>query len=514
MLAGKAYRAMGWSGGSGVVANALELLKYVILARMLPATDFGWLAMVMVVIGIMRMFADGGLSNAIIHYRLRERRLLTGLFAIQLAAGLLLYGVIWFTAPLFARFWASPEISGLLRLAGLLLPLISAGALFEVILRKELVFKHLAGAELLASVTGFLAAIGLAWQGFGVQALIWGHLVAAAVMTSVHIALGLRLFRPSRSFRFTGAGTYLRFGFYQMGERALNVYAMRIDQLIIGRFFGPDVLGGYYLAWQLILFPVQRMSPLLNRVAFPVFASIQSRNDRLAAGYLKLMNGVLAMGLPVMLFGALSAPWLIPLLLGTGWELTVQLVPFMALLGVMRLLGNPSGTIVLSKGRAGLVFWWNFAVAVINTLVFFWASQYSIYILAGSYALLNVAYFIIGQWLMVNRLIDLTWRQISASVGPFIVTTLAGWVLALLVRNSVSGIWRTSPPPDAPWCGSWVHCWYIAWAQPYIWLDRAMFSPPVMVMLLAGIFLILYMPAVALFQRTLAGEIFRNFKRH
>lgn len=513
MLAGKAYRAMGWSGGSGVVANGLELLKYVILARMLPATDFGWLAMVMVVIGITRLFADGGLSNAIIHYRLKERRLLTGLLVLQLAAGIVLYGVVWLTAPLFARFWASPEITDLLRLAGLLLPLISAGALYEVILRKELAFKHLAGAEILASATGFAVAIALAWQGFGVMALIWGHLAAAAILTTAHVALGLRLFRPSRNIRFAGSGAYLRFGLYQMGERALNVYAMRVDQLIIGRFFGPDILGGYYLAWQLILFPVQRMSPLLNRVAFPVFASIQNQNDRLAAGYLKLMNGVLAMGLPFMLFGALSAPWLIVLLLGTGWELTVQLTPFMALLGIMRLMGNPSGTIVLSKGRAGLVFWWNLAVALFNTLVFFWASQYTIFVLAGSQALLNVIYFTAGQWLMVNRLIDLTWRRFFASVGPFMIATVAGWAVALLVRNTTSGIWRTSPPAGESWWRSLIHSWYAAWENPAMWLEQALFSPLAMLMFLAGIFLILYVPAVALFQRKLAGEIFRNLIR-
>lgn len=513
MLAGKAYRAMGWSGGSGVVANALELLKYVILARMLPASDFGWLAMVMVVIGITRLFADGGLSNAIIHYRLRDRALLSGLFVVQLAAGIALYGVVWFSAPLFALFWSSPEVSGLLRLAGLMLPLISAGALFEVLLRMELSFKRLARAEILASLAGFTVAIGLAWQGFGVSALIWGHLVAATVLTTTHIALGLRLFRPSKSVRFAGSGAYVRFGLYQMGERALNVYAMRIDQLIIGRYFGAEILGGYYLAWQLILFPVQRLSPLLNRVAFPVFASIQNQNDRLAAGYLKLMNGVLVAGMPFMLFGALSAPWLIPLLLGTGWELTIQLVPFMALLGVMRLMGNPSGTIVLSKGRAGLVFWWNLAVAILNTLVFFWASQYTIYVLAGSYALLNVAYFITGQWLMVNRLIHLTWARIYASLGPFLLATLIVWALSLLIRNAVSGVWHSSSDTMQSWCSSWLHCWYAAWQQPELWLGQALFTPPVMLMLLAGLFLILYVPVVAFFQRALAGEILRNLKR-
>ncbi len=469
----KAYRSAGWSGLGGIVSNSLELIKYVILARLLNPADFGLLAMAMVIISLGRIFADGGTSNAVIHYRNHTGRQLSTLYWINIGAGLLLFALVYVTAPLFASFYGEPEVGQLLRLGGLILPLYAAGALYEVMLRKELAFKYITISESFSSLAGLVTAVVLALSGFGAYSLIWAHLASAGILSLLYIVNGIRSWSPSLCFHPSEVGPHVNFGLFQMGDRGLSVYATRIDQLIIGRFFGAEILGAYHLAYHLVLFPISRLSPLLNRVAFPVFSSRQDNDPVLRNGYLKLMRAMISLTAPLFLLAALSAPWLVPLLFGEGWELAAALIPLMAAIGLLRMAGNPSGNIVLAKGRARLLFLWNLGTAVFSTLVFLAGAQYSVQVLLWMYLGSNVLYFAVGQTVMVNMIIGLSWARFLGATAGVAGILVVSWAVALAGRNLVLA----------------------GFGEP---------GDPVMVAIVALLFLIVYLP---LLWRTQAGFI-------
>ncbi|TVQ70257.1 MAG: colanic acid exporter [Balneolaceae bacterium] len=461
----KAYRSAGWSGIGGLISNGLELLKYIVLARILTPGDFGLLAMAMVVISLGRIFADGGTSNAVIHFRSQSSRQLSTLYWINISAAAGLYLVIYVTAPFFAVFYGEPEVGRLLRIGGAILPLFALGTLYEVLLRKKLSFKYITVSESISSLAGFITATVLALWGFGVYSLIWSHIITAGTMSLMYMGNGMRTWRPSFCFSPGEVRSHLSFGLFQMGERGLSVYSARIDQLIIGRFFGAEILGAYHLAYHLVLFPITRLSPLLNRVAFPVFSSRQDDNAVLRNGYLKLMRAIMALTSPFFLLAALTAPWLVPLLFGGGWELAAALIPLMAAIGLLRMVGNPSGNIVLAKGRARLVFFWNLGTAIINTLVFLAGAQYSVFVLLWMYLAANALYFAVGQSIMVNNLIGLSWPRFFGGIA------------------SVAGILAIS------WAASLAGRWFIV-------SEGLMLSDVVMVAVIALLFAMVYFPLV------------------
>ena len=434
----KAYRSAGWSGIGGLVSNSLELLKYIVLARILSPGDFGLLAMAMVVISLGRIFADGGTSNAVIHFRNHSNRQLSTLYWINIGAAAGLYLLIYATAPLFATFYGEPEVGRLLRIGGTILPLFAFGTLYEVLLRKKLSFKYITVSEGVSSLAGFVTATLLALSGFGVYSLIWSHIATAAIMSLMYMGNGMRTWRPSFCFSPGEVRPHLSFGLFQMGERGLSIYSARIDQLIIGRFFGAEILGAYHLAYHLVLFPITKLSPLLNRVAFPVFSSRQDDNAVLRNGYLKLMRGIMAVTAPFFLFTALSAPWLVPMLFGEGWQLAAAFIPLMAAIGLLRMAGNPSGNIVLAKGRARLMFFWNLGTAIFSTLVFLAGAQYSVFVLLWMYLAANVVYFSVGQTIIVNNLIGLSWPRLIGGIAPMAGILAISWAVTMGGRWAVS----------------------------------------------------------------------------
>ncbi len=436
----KAYRSAGWSGLSGMISNSLELIKYIVLARLLGPGDFGLLAMAMVIISIGRIFADGGTSNAVIHYRNQTLRQLSTLYWINILAGITLYGIVFVTAPFFSSFYSEPEVNHLLRLGGLILPVYAAGALYEVMLRKSLSFKYITIAESVSATIGFITAVTLALNGWGVYSLIWSHIVTASSLSLFYIANGFRKWIPAFHFAPADVWSHLSFGLFQMGDRSLGVYATRIDQLIIGRFFGPEILGAYHLSYHLVLFPIARLSPLLNRVALPVFSSRKDDDAILRNGYLKLMRVMMSMVAPILLLAALTAPWLVPLLFGGGWELAIQLIPLMAAVGLLRMLGNPSGNIILAKGRARRLFLWNLCTAIASTAIFLTGAQYSVFVLLWLYIIINVFYFVAGQTILVHRLISLEWSHFLKGVVPVAAVLTFSWMVGRLFRYSIERV--------------------------------------------------------------------------
>lgn len=513
-LLNKAYRGAGWSGLSGIFSNGLELLKYIIVARILNPSDFGLLAMALVVISIGRIFADGGTSNAVIHFRNQSARHLSTVLWVNILAGSMLYGIIFFLSPFVSLFFGEPEVSRLLKIGGVVLPIYAAGALYEALLRKTLSFRYIAVSESTGALIGFITAVALAWAGWGVYALIYSQIAAAATHTGFYLIRGVRNCKPVYCFAPSEIWPHLTFGFYQMGERALNIFSTRVDQLVIGKFFGPEILGAYFIAYRLVLFPVSRLSPLLNRVAFPIFSSRQNHNPILRNGYFKLMNGIIMLFAPFLILAGLSAPWLVPLLFGSGWDLAIQLIPLMAGIGVFKMIGNPGGNIVLAKGRARLAFFWNMGTAVASTLIILIGAFYSIYMLLWLYFAINVVYFCLGQWLMVHRLIDLSWTRFFKELSPVFFVTGSVWIATWAFRNLVSGVWRTDClPNDSNIIYFLASNLFDAWLEPEKWHQQALFDVTGMVASIVAMFFIIYLVLLWMFRSDTireAANAFRN----
>ena len=54
------------------------------------------------------------------------------------------------------------------------------------------------------------------------------------------------------------------------------------------------------------------------------------------------------------------------ILFGEGWETTAQIISILSLVGLMRMLGNPGGGILLAKGYANVGFYWNLFLGTIH----------------------------------------------------------------------------------------------------------------------------------------------------
>ena len=355
----QAVSGVKWTSFSSFITSSLQLIQLAFLGRFIEPSDFGLMAMVMVVIGFAQLFADMGISNAIIHRQNTTHQELSSLYWLNIFSGLIIFFIIWFLSPTISCFYKEIRLINFLRITGLIFLIVPFGQQFQILFQKDLKFAVLAKVEIFSSTINTLITVSFAYAGHGVYSLIIGQIAGTFFRTIYLVSAGWKKWRPSFIYSHKEVKKFMRFGLYQMGERCLRYFTMNVDYLLIGRLLGPESLGLYSVAYQLMMKPIQIFNPVITKVAFPIFAKIQNNDSQLRNGYLQVIEIIALICMPVYFGMHAVSDSLIPLLLGHGWTNAVPIFNILVILGMFYSLGNPIGTLLLAKGRADIGFWFN-----------------------------------------------------------------------------------------------------------------------------------------------------------
>lgn len=425
------------------VVTILQFFTLAVLARLLSPSDFGLMGMVIVVIGFSQLFADMGISNAIIYHQNSTREELSSLYWLNIAAGIGIFIIIYATTPLIASFYHEAQLKDLLHLSAVIFLILPFGQQFQVLLQRELQFNRLAKIDITGSFANSVFAIALALLGMGVFSLIWGQLAGASIRTLLLFYWGLKNHRPHLHFSIHDLKKYISFGLYQMGEKAINYFNSNLDYLLIGSLLGSKALGYYTLAYNLVLRPTNLINPVITRVAFPVFSKVQNDIEKLKKGYLKVLQFLSTLNFPIMAGLAVVAPVLIPVVFGDRWLPSVILIQILTIVGLLRSTGNPVGSLLLSRGRADLGFKWNLALIITQIPgLYLGAKLGGTMGVAIAFALLMCIYSVFNYLILIRKMLGSCLHEYTASMWPALWKSLimAGALSALNLIHNLSDI--------------------------------------------------------------------------
>lgn len=392
-LKSQAISGAKWLSVSTAVNICFQFIQLIVLTKLLSPTDFGLMAMVMVVVGLAQIYTDAGISNAIIYKQDTTKEQLSSLYWLNIAAGFLVFALVLLLNPLVVHFYHQPKLKVILFFTSLIFLILPWGQQFQILLQKELKFKIIALIEMLGSFASMASSVALAIFGFGIYALVVASVFACGVRTLCLVCYGCMHWRPAFHFARKDINGYLGFGLYQLGEKTINYLGVNIDSLLIGKFLGPSVLGIYNLASQLVSYPVNRINPILTRVAFPIFAKKQDDNVALSDGYIMMSRTLAMISFPLLVVLMGLAPFIIPLVCGPKWNDAIPVIQILALVGMIKVIGNPSGSALLAKGKANVGFYWNVLAIIVCFLVTWFMVPHGIIALAWSYVFLYLFYF-------------------------------------------------------------------------------------------------------------------------
>jgi len=364
------------------------------------------MALILFVIGFMGLFLDMGLSTAILHKQEITKKEYSSLYWINCIFSLAFYALIWVLSAPIAMFFNEPELTTLIPIMGLALILSASGRQFRTVEEKNLNFKFIAIVTISGSLLSLTMSTVLAVKGFGVYALIFGALTQHLVTNLTFLMVGAR--KRGLLFRLNVSETkpFLKIGIFHVGGQMINYFNRDLDILLIGKLFGSETLGGYSLAKELVFRPIKIVNPILTRVASPILARLQNDKEQLRKNYLKLVNAVASINIPVYTGVIILAPLLIRILYGSGFEDIVGLVRILSIYVIFRSIGNPVISLIVATGKTELNFIWSLVTLAIMPLAVVIGGQFSIEGVAISLTVAMALLFIPNWWFLVRKMID------------------------------------------------------------------------------------------------------------
>lgn len=316
------------------VSRTASPLIFIILARFLTPDDFGVVAIAMLAISFSQMFWDAGLGKALIQTREAPEKAANVVFWTNLVLGILVYGLLFFAAPLIADFFHSPASLPVLRLLGFQVVILSLTSVQQALLVRDLDFCRLFWIKLATALVPGLFSIPLALSGYGVWALVAGYL--AGSLLNLTLLWRQSPWRPAWHFDWPLAQKLFNFGAWIVGESLVAWFCIYGDNLIVGKFLGMRDLGVYSVGWNAttIIFGLA-LNPFLP-VLYPTFSRLQDDPETLRATFHKANRVVMSLALPMGASLLLLGPQIATVLFGAKWQglgLVISLIGFMQGLG-------------------------------------------------------------------------------------------------------------------------------------------------------------------------------------
>jgi len=315
---------MFWKFAERTGAQAISLVVSIVLARLLSPNEFGLIAMVTVFISIANVFVSSGIGVSLIQKKNADNLDFSSVFFFNIGFSLILYGVIFISAPMVANFYGFEILSPVMRVIGLHVILASINNVQHAYVSRRMIFKKFFYATLGGTIFSAVVGIGLAYRGYGVWALVAQRLTNATVDT---IILWFTVkWRPQMQFSVIRLKTLFSFGWKLLVAGLLNTVNTNIRQLIIGKMYLSSDLAYYNRGQQFPALIMKNINTTISSVMFPALSGIQDDIKRLKEMTRKTIRISSYLVFPMMIGLVVVAEPLVELVLTEKW---LETVPYM-----------------------------------------------------------------------------------------------------------------------------------------------------------------------------------------
>lgn len=356
-----------WSTISVIGREATRTIFTILLARIVGPDDFGVVAQALVFIGLISLLVDQGFSSALIQREKVEESLPGAVVTVNLLVGLALTLLTIGIAPLWAAFMKTPELTLLLVVFAPTMIIRAASVTPAAMLIRRMDFRTIAIFNVVGAFVGGALGLVAALAGTGYWALLVQIIGTDIIVLLVLLLMGAGI-RPNLQLRQLRSIVGFSARAFLAGV-LFNSVSRNIDNLLVGRFQGPQALAFYGMAYRLLLMPVQLALSTVSTVLFPAFARMATDVRALGAEVARTTRVVATVALPGMALVAAAAPQLVLVLFGDAWAPAIPIVQVLAVAGALQAVYQSTTTpLVLGTGRDKLNLRFAWLTTIVTTI--------------------------------------------------------------------------------------------------------------------------------------------------
>lgn len=345
-----AIHGLKWLGFAKLASQLASWAVTLLVIRLLSPEDYGLMALTSVVITLSSLVAEMSMGQSIVQSRslaLAELERVSGfIIVLNMALG----AAVFCIAPWVAAGFEEPKLDVLIQVMALQFLMAAVGTVPQALLSREFRFKAIALIDVAAALAANACTLVLAWRGYGVWALVVGALAMSAVRNGLSLWVAPRT-RPRFSWRAGGIGSHLHYGGSMTLARLLSDIVHQTDMIVAGRFLAAEGAGLYSVAFHLATLPMQKISAVVNQVAFPTMARLQETRTRLHDAVLRACRLLTTITVPVLWGLSCCSQEFVALVLGERWAAAALPLQIICLMVPAKMVGNLLWTTVSAVGR-------------------------------------------------------------------------------------------------------------------------------------------------------------------
>lgn len=434
-LTKKTTSGVKWSSLSTFIKMIIQIVQLSVLTYLLDKSDFGIIAIATMIIGFTEIFSNLGLAVGIIHKQNITNKEYSTLYWLNIIASVVMFLILWGATPLLVKFYNEPVLMSIVPLLGLQIIINAFGKIFQTIKTKELDFQFISKVSITAVMLGFIATVALAFYGFGVYSLVIGQLIQVLFNQMVYVYYGRKENRVQFYFNFAEVRSFVKIGGYQLGSQILDFASYRIDVILIGRFFGMEVLGIYNIAKELIAKPFQLINSLVTNVASASFSIIQDDLSKVKQNFAKVLNFISTASIPLYIMIFVFSDFVVSILYSSEFSQVALFLRLMILVGIASSISSVSSILIIAKGRTDIGFRWTIVRVVVSTIVILITSQIGINTVAVAQSVLAVVFLFVFWYIATRKLSGLTLKEYSNTfIESLLVAVLLGGIFEVTNR--------------------------------------------------------------------------------
>ena len=341
-----------WTFGERIGAQLVSTIVTIVLARLLEPSHYGIISIVTVTIAFCDVFVSSGFGKAVVQKENAEEIDYNTAFILSECIGVLLYIILFFSAPFISQFFNEQLLNPVIRVMGIRIPIAALNNIQQSYIQKHLQFKKFFFATLIGTIVSGVIGITMAYLGAGVWALVAQYLSNTIIDTILlRIVCGWKV---RIHFSRKSAKRIVSFGGKLLAGDLVDTAQREVRTVLIGKVFGSADLAFYDQGLKFPRLFVNNLTTAVSTVILPTFSEYQSEEERLKGMLRKSIHiGVFCIA-PIM-FGLIGcAESFVLVLLTQIWMACVPFIYIFSISYLTRPLETFCGQAILAKGRSDI----------------------------------------------------------------------------------------------------------------------------------------------------------------
>ena len=427
-----------WGAINNLTSQLLMALIGIILGRLLTPADYGMVGMLAIFTAITGSLQESGFTAALTNLKEATHREYNAVFWTSTGISILLYLVLYISAPLIADYFHQPGLIPLSRLVFASLLLAGIG-----IAHAAYMFRNMMNRE--KAITGFFALVGsgiigitLALNGYSYWSLAWQQFAYICIINIGRLYYVRWI--PSFHIDLTPIREMIGFSSKILITNIINQVNNNILSFIFGRLFTAGAVGNYTQAAKWNTMGHSLISGTMQQVAQPVLASINEEENRQLNVFRKMLRFTAFLSMPAMLGLAFITDFIV-VLLGEQWTDSVPLLRMLCISGAFLPIHTLYQNLFISHGRSDTYMWCSVALVITQIVVVMVFATWGIEIMIAAYVVTLILWTGIWQ-VLTYRLIQFRFIDLLKDVCPFLLATIGcigvAYYTTLFITNVIA----------------------------------------------------------------------------